>query len=59
MVFAPDGALLAESRTDRFEEEMVIADLSVEDLVKVRGRKCFSLTIRRPGAYGIIADPNL
>lgn len=59
MIFKPDGQLLAESQTDRFEPEMVVADLRAEDLAAVRGRKCFSLTTRRPSAYGIIADPNV
>ena len=59
MIFKPDGHLLAESTTDRFEPEMVVADLSAEDLSTTRGRKCFSLTTRRPAAYGIIADPNI
>lgn len=56
MIFRPDGKLLAESKTDRFEPEMVVADLRAEDLAAVRGRKCFSLTTRRPNAYAVIAD---
>jgi predicted amidohydrolase len=56
MVFKPDGSMLAESKSDRFGEEMVVTDPRAEDLVALRGRKCFGLLTRRPGAYGIIAD---
>jgi len=59
LIFKPDAELLAESATDRFEEEMVVADLAAADLASARGRPCFSLTNRRPGAYAIIADPNV
>jgi hypothetical protein len=59
MIFKPDGHMLAESRSDRFEDEMVLADLHADDLNVVRGRKCFNLTIRRPEAYGIIADTSV
>ena len=58
-VFKPDGELLAESKADDFAEEMVLADLSAGDLAAARGRKCFSLTCRRPGAYGVIADTEI
>ncbi len=59
LILKPDGELLAESKTDRFEEEMVVADLAAADLAAARGRKCFNLTARRPGAYRIIADPEV
>ncbi len=59
MAFKPNGDLLAESRTDRFEDEMVVADLSAADLAATRGRKCFSLTNRRPGAYAVITDTSV
>ncbi len=59
LIIKPDAEVLAESATDRFEDEMVVADLSAADLMAARGRKCFNLTNRRPGAYGIIADPNV
>ena len=59
VIIKPSAEIQAESRTDRFEEEMVVADLKAEDLMTVRGRKCFNLTNRRPGAYGIIADPKV
>jgi predicted amidohydrolase len=54
--FKPDGELLAQSKTERFQEEMVLGDLAAADLAAARGRKCFNLTTRRPGAYRIIAD---
>ena len=59
LIVKPDAEVQAESRTDRFEEEMVVADLKAADLMKTRGRQCFNLTNRRPGAYGIIADPDV
>ena len=59
MIFKPDGELLAGSKAERFEDEMVVADLAAADLAAVRGRRCFSLTNRRPAAYGLIADPNV
>ena len=59
LIIGPDGQVQAESETNRFAEEMVVADLSADDLATVRGRRCFSLTNRRPEAYGIIADPNV
>jgi N-carbamoylputrescine amidase len=59
MIFRPDGELLADSKTERFQEEMVLADLAAADLAAARGRKCFNLTTRRPGAYRIIADPQV
>ena len=59
LIHKPDGGLLAESKATGFAPEMVVADLSAADLDATRGRKCFSLTNRRPAAYGIIADPNV
>ncbi|KKK96477.1 hypothetical protein LCGC14_2662360, partial [marine sediment metagenome] len=59
LVVKPDGELLAESKSEVFAEEMVVADLAVDDLLAARGRKCFSLINRRPGAYAILADPNV
>ena len=59
LIHKPNGDLLAESKTTRFDPEMVVADLSAADLAAVRGGKCFNLTNRRPAAYGIIADPNV
>ncbi len=59
MIFKPNGELLAASKAERFADEMVVADLAAADLAAVRGKRCFSLTNRRPDAYGVIADPNV
>ena len=59
LIFKPDGEVIAESKGERFGDETVVADLKAEDLAAVRGRKCFNLTLRRPEAYGIIADTSV
>jgi len=59
LIFTPDGQRLAESKARTFETEMVVAGLRAKDLLRVRGRSCFNLNLRRPSAYAIIADPNV
>jgi len=50
--FAPDGEVIAESKTDRAKDEMVVEDLDPAHLGRVRGSPNFQLRNRRPELYG-------
>ena len=56
MVFDPEGKCVAESKTRRIEEEMVVCDLDGDGVNKKRGSRCFNLITRRPEIYGPLAD---
>jgi len=51
VIFDPCGNVIAESKTERIEEEMVVADLDPSLLSSARGRPNFPLANRRPELY--------
>ena len=53
----PGGGVFAESKTDRVEEEMVVADLDPALLRKARGAPNFTLRNRRPELYSELVRP--
>lgn len=53
----PSGTVVAESQTDRIEEEMVVADLDPRLLLQARGTPNYTLRNRRPELYGEILRP--
>lgn len=55
--FAPDGEVIAESKTDRVKEEMVVKDLDPARLDSARGFPNFQLRNRRPELYGELTRP--
>jgi predicted amidohydrolase len=57
VIYDPHGELVAESRTERIEDGMVICTLEAERLEQARRRRCFNLTVRRPELYGTLVDP--
>lgn len=50
----PHGEIIAESRTDVIEDEMVVCDLEAEEFAARRRARCFNLQTRRPEIYGEI-----
>ena len=50
----PSGNILAESRTELIEDEMVVCDLEAELFEARRRARCFNLQTRRPEIYGDI-----
>jgi predicted amidohydrolase len=57
IILGPAGQVLAESQTDRVEDEMVVADLDPALLDQARGQHNYTLANRRPELYGEIARP--
>jgi predicted amidohydrolase len=57
LIFAPDGRVLAESKAEAIEAEMVIADLTAEDFAASRSNTNFPLRKRRPELYGDLLRP--
>ncbi|MCD6362065.1 MAG: hypothetical protein J7M38_14505 [Armatimonadetes bacterium] len=52
LVVDPAGEIIAEGRTDRIEDEMIVCDLSAEAYEARRRIRCFNLQTRRPEVYG-------
>ena len=52
--FDPAGQVIAESKTDRIEDELVVADLDPDRLLSVRGSPNFPLRNRRPDLYAAL-----
>jgi len=52
LVFDPNGDVIAESQTQRFTEEMVVARLRARAYKARRTGCCFNLQTRRPEVYG-------
>ncbi len=50
----PSGNILAESRTELIEDDMVVCDLEAELFEARRRARCFNLQTRRPEIYGDI-----
>ena len=57
LIFAPDGKLLAESRTRKIEADMAVADLTAESFAKARANTNFTLRKRRPDLYQELLRP--
>ena len=57
LVYDPAGKIIAESKTDRVREEMVIADLDPAVLAQVRGTPNYTLRNRRPELYTALTRP--
>jgi predicted amidohydrolase len=56
VVYTPRGEVLAESRSERIEEEMVLCTLEAEGLEQARRGRCFNLTVRRPRLYAPLVE---
>lgn len=52
LIFDPNGNIIAESKTKKIEEEMLVLDLDGEMVNKRRQEPCFNLLVRRPEVYG-------
>ena len=57
VVLGPSGQVIAESQTERIEDEMVVADLDPALLDKARGQFNYTLQNRRPELYGELVRP--
>ncbi len=51
-IFGPDGSVLAESKTNRAEPELVVCDLKQEQLNQARSSPNYALRNRKPHLYG-------
>ena len=56
-ILGPSGQVIAESRTERIEDEMVVADLDPDLLDQARGQHNYTLSNRRPELYAELARP--
>lgn len=57
IVLGPSGQVIAESQTDRIEDELVVADLDPALLDQARGQHNYALANRRPELYGELVRP--
>jgi len=53
-IIDPHGKILAESKTTRMEDEIIVADISAEVLEKSRSGTNTPAKKRRPELYGIL-----
>ena len=57
LIFAPDGKLLAESKAEAIEAELVVAELTHNNFAEARANTNFPLRKRRPELYGDLTRP--
>lgn len=57
IILGPSGEVIAESKTDRIEDEMVVADLDPALLDQARGQHNYVLANRRPELYAELVRP--
>lgn len=57
VILGPAGQVIAESQTDRIEDELVVTDLDPALLDEARGQHNYTLANRRPELYGELTRP--
>ncbi|MCA9201780.1 MAG: hypothetical protein KDA59_01975, partial [Planctomycetales bacterium] len=52
LVFAPNGDLLASTQEEEIRDEMIVAELTADQLAQERALPNYTLRTRRPELYG-------